>query len=92
MKGSTLARKARELGWTVSTANSGRVIWIRQIHGSSAADKSSYAHHIHIYCDDNGDVFNVVESKTEQVHRDSPLDASGFALNCIESGSLTIQH
>lgn len=90
MKGSTLARKARELGWTVSTRDNGRVIWIRQVHGSGAPEASGYAHHIHVYCDGDGDVLSVTESITERAQRDD-YDVAGFALGRIEDGARTIR-
>lgn len=92
MKGSTLARKARELGWTVSTSEHGRVIWIRQTNGIGN-DATGYAHHIHVYCDNNGDVLSVTDFVAERACRTNPAyDVAGFALNRIEDGSITIKH
>lgn len=104
MKGTTLARKARELGWTVTTQGGGKRIHISQEQRTHERGVTDFDHvgcgytvHIHITCDDDGNVLKVIETKTERVHdhdsRDGLApDAAWFALSCIESGALTIQH
>lgn len=92
MKGSTIARKARQQGWTVSTRDGGRTIWIRREHREHPVlTNVSQDHigcgtavHIHIYCDDSGDVLRVTQSTTTVVHGHH-ADAAAFALDAIET-------